>query len=97
MSDIEITKLWLLGILEPGDQIMADEGFVRNKLLEGTGITIATPHFFCADVQSTPSQIEDIQNIASLRIHVERHIKSERVQASYSRTPYLSPLQALRL
>lgn len=76
MLDIEITKLCgLLELLEPGDQIMADKGFVLNKLLEGTGITIATPHFLCTDGQFTPSQIEDNQKIASLRIHVERHIK----------------------
>ena len=76
MLDIEITKLCgLLELLKPGDQIMADKGFVLNKLLEGTGITIATPHFLCTDGQFTPSQIEDNQKIASLRIHVERHIK----------------------
>ena len=75
MSDIDITKLCgLLELLEPGDQIMADKGFVLNKLLEGTGITIATPHFLCTDGQFTPSKIEDNQKIASLRIHVERHI-----------------------
>jgi hypothetical protein len=32
---------------------MADKGFVFNKLLEGTGITIATPHFLCSDGQFT--------------------------------------------
>lgn len=76
ISDIEITKhSGLLQLLEPGDQIMADKGFVLNKLLEGTGVSIATPHFLCADGQFTQSQIEDNQSISSLRIHVERHIK----------------------
>lgn len=76
MSDIEITKLCgIIELLEPGDQIMADKGFVLNKLLQGTGITIATPHFLCADGQFSSSQVEDNQKIASLRIHVERHIK----------------------
>jgi hypothetical protein len=54
---------------------MADKGFVLNKLLEGTGITMATPHFLCADGQFSSSQGEDNQKIASLMIHVERHIK----------------------
>ncbi|XP_069105555.1 uncharacterized protein [Argopecten irradians] len=76
MSDIEITKnSGLIELLEPGDEIMADKGFVLNKILKGTGITIATPHFLSGDGQFSPSQIEDNQKIASLRIHVERHIK----------------------
>lgn len=75
MSDVEITKLsGLLSLMENGDQIMADKGFVNN-ILKDTGVSIATPHFLCADGQFTPSQIEDNQKIASLRIHVERHMK----------------------
>jgi hypothetical protein len=54
---------------------MADKGFVLNKLLKGTEITIATPHFLCSDGRFTSSQIQDNQKFASLRIHVERHIK----------------------
>lgn len=76
MSDVEITKLsGLLNLMENGDQIMADKGFVLNNILKDTGVSIATPHFLCADGQFTPSQIEDNKKIASLRIHVERHIK----------------------
>ena len=46
ISDIDITKnSGLIELLEPGVQIMADKGFVLNKLLEGTWVTIATPHF----------------------------------------------------
>lgn len=66
MSDIQITKnSGLVELLEPGDQIMADKGFVLNKLLEGTEITIATPHLLCSDGQFTSSQIQDNQTIAS--------------------------------
>ena len=76
MSDIEITRNYgLVWLLEPGDQIMADKGFFLNKLLEGTGVPIATPHFKCSDGQFTSSQIQDNYKIASLRIHVGRHIK----------------------
>ncbi|XP_048749122.1 uncharacterized protein LOC125661232 [Ostrea edulis] len=76
MSDVEITKrCGLIELMETGDQIMADKGFVLNNVLKDTGISVATPHFLCADGQFTASQIEDNQKIASLRIHVERHIK----------------------
>lgn len=76
MSDIEITKRsGLLDLMEHGDEIMADKGFVLDKLLKGTGVSVVTPHFLCSDGQFTSSQIADNQKIASLRIHVERHIK----------------------
>ncbi|XP_069122756.1 uncharacterized protein [Argopecten irradians] len=76
MSDIEITRQsGLLDLLERGDEIMADKGFVLNKLLHGTGIKITTPHFLCSDGQFSPYQVEDNQRVASFRIHVERHIK----------------------
>ncbi|CAG2223584.1 unnamed protein product [Mytilus edulis] len=90
MSDIEITKhSGLIDLLEPGDQIMADKGFILNKLLKDTGVSIATPHFLCSDGQFTPSQIEDNQKIASLRIHVERHIKRAK---EYRLLQYTVPL-----
>ena len=39
MSDVELTKLsGLIDLLESGDSIMADKGFVLNKVLVGTGI-----------------------------------------------------------
>ncbi|KAK3099693.1 hypothetical protein FSP39_008144 [Pinctada imbricata] len=76
ISDVAITEhSGLIELLEPGDQIMADKGFVLDRVLTGSGVSIATPHFLCADGQFTQSQIEDNQKIASLRIHVERHIK----------------------
>ncbi|XP_062578055.1 uncharacterized protein LOC134239942 [Saccostrea cucullata] len=75
ISDLEITKYsGILDLLEPGDQIMADKGFVLDKLLKD-GVTIATPHFLCSDGQFSTTQIQENQKIASLRIHVERHIK----------------------
>ena len=43
MSDVELTKLsGLIDLLESGDSIMADKGFVLNKVLDGTGISINT-------------------------------------------------------
>ncbi|VDI32155.1 Hypothetical predicted protein, partial [Mytilus galloprovincialis] len=60
MSDVEITKLCgMVDLLEMGDFIMADKGFVLNKVLEGTGITVNTPpflmnHFQCIKGKGVP-------------------------------------------
>lgn len=79
MSDQEITKMsGLLELLKPGDQIMADKGFILNELLENTGISIVTPDFLASDGQFTKEQVEHNQRIARLRVHVERHIKKVR-------------------
>lgn len=46
MSDVEIAKLsGMLDLPDQGDFIKADKGFVVNKVLEGTGISINTPPF----------------------------------------------------
>lgn len=76
MSDVEITKLsGLLNLLDQGDSIMADKGFVLNKVLEGTGISINTPPFLMSQGQFTLQEVEETQAIAKLRIHIERHIR----------------------
>ncbi|VDI59326.1 Hypothetical predicted protein [Mytilus galloprovincialis] len=76
MSDVEITKLCgLVDLLEMGDSIMADKGFVLNKVLEGTGITVNTPPFLMSHGQFTKQEVEETQTIAKLRIHIERHIR----------------------
>lgn len=76
MSDVEITKLsGLIDLLESGDSIMADKGFVLNKVLEGTRISINTPPFLMSQGQFTKQEVEQTQIIAKLRIHVERHIR----------------------
>lgn len=76
MSDVEITKLsGLVDLLEPGDSIMADKGFVLNNVLDGTGVTVNTPPFLTNKGQFTPFEVEETQAIAKLRIHIERHIR----------------------
>ncbi|CAC5392187.1 unnamed protein product [Mytilus coruscus] len=76
MSDVEITKLCgLVELLEEGDSIMADKGFVLNNVLSGTGITVNTPPFLMNKGQFTKQEVEETQTIARLRIHVERHIR----------------------
>ncbi|CAC5356310.1 unnamed protein product [Mytilus coruscus] len=76
MSDVEITKLCgLVELLEEGDSIMVDKGFVLNNVLSGTGITVNTPPFLMNKGQFTKQEVEETQTIARLRIHVERHIR----------------------
>lgn len=76
MSDVELTKLsGLIDLLESGDSIMADKGFVLNKVLDGTGISINTPPFLMSQGQFTKQEVEQTQIIAKLRIHVEKHIR----------------------
>ncbi|CAG2195246.1 unnamed protein product [Mytilus edulis] len=76
MSDVEITKLCgLIDLLESGDSIMADKGFVLNKVLDGTGITVNTPPFLMSHGQFSRQEVEETQTIAKLRIHIERHIR----------------------
>ena len=76
MSDVELTKLsGLIDLLESGDSIMADKGFVLNKVLDGTGISINTPPFLMSQGQFTKQEVEQTQIIAKLRIHIERHIR----------------------
>lgn len=76
MSDVEITKLsGLIDLLDRGDSIMADKGFVLNKVLEGTGISVNTPPFLQSQGQFSRQEVEQTQVIAKLRIHIERHIR----------------------
>ena len=76
MSDVEVTKLsGLIDLLEEGDSIMADKGFVLNKVLENTSISINTPPFLSSQGQFSKQEVEQTQIIAKLRIHIERHIR----------------------
>lgn len=75
MSDVEITKLSSLDLLEEGDSIMAEKGFVLNKVLDGTDISVNTPLFFLSHGQFTKQEVEQTKIIAKLRIHIERHIR----------------------
>lgn len=73
MSDVEITKLsGLLELLEPGNDVMADKGFTIRKMLAEKGSTLNIPHFLSSKRQFTPTEITETEQIASLRIHIER-------------------------
>ena len=69
MSDVEITRLsGLLDLIENGDSFMVDKGFIVAKLLQEKGASLNIPAFLHERGQFTANEI------ASLRIHVERYI-----------------------
>ena len=73
MSDVEITRLCgLLDLLEPGDDVMADKGFTLRKILAERGVTLNIPEFLSSKRQFTISEIEHTEQVAKLRIHIER-------------------------
>ena len=73
MSDVEITKLsGLLDLLEPGDDVMADKGFTLRKCLAEKNVTLNIPHFLSNKMQFSPSEVTETEEIAKLRIHIER-------------------------
>ncbi|XP_064485722.1 uncharacterized protein LOC135398196 [Ornithodoros turicata] len=59
---------------EPGDSVMADKGFKIDDLLQSKGVGLNIPPFLRKD-QFTPEEVQETQNIAALRIHVERRIQ----------------------
>ena len=62
MLNLFLTKLsGLIDLLESGDSIMIDKGFVLNKVLDITGISINTPPFLMSQGQFTKQEVEQTQ------------------------------------
>ncbi|KAH9361946.1 hypothetical protein HPB48_003645 [Haemaphysalis longicornis] len=59
---------------EEGDSIMADKGFRIDDLLEDIGVKLNIPPFLRRE-QFTAEETQETQDIAALRIHVERRIQ----------------------
>ena len=75
MSDVEIIKLsGLIDLLEAGDSVMADKGFTIEKLLQDHNVTLNIPPFLNSSQSFTPADLSKTQEIAKVRIHVERAI-----------------------
>ena len=73
MSDVEITQLsGLLELLEDGDDVMADKGFTLRKVLAKQNVTLNIPDFLSSKKHFSLSEIENTEQIARLRIHIER-------------------------
>jgi hypothetical protein len=73
ISDVEITKLsCLVDLLEAGDDVMADKGFTLRKILSKRDVTLNIPPFLISKRRFSGSEIRETEQIARLRIHVER-------------------------
>jgi len=59
--------------MEPGDNIMADQGFDIHELFP-QGVSLNIPPFKGTRDQLTPVEAEEMAHIASVRIHVETAI-----------------------
>ena len=64
---------WLIK-LEPGDEVMADKGFMIQDLLIPCGVRLNIPPFLQNKMQMSASDVFLTKKIAHLRVHVERSI-----------------------
>ena len=73
LCDREITSSSkIMELLDAGDSIMADKGFVIEDLCQEKGVHLNIPPFIRNDAQLTDAELIQTRRIASLRIHVER-------------------------
>ena len=80
VSDKAITSK--CGIIESGDNVMADRGFEIQELLEPKGVNLNIPPFLGKRKQLTSREVTETRRIAELCIHMERaigRIKSYRI------------------
>ena len=74
ISDKAITReSGILPLLEPGDEVMVDKGFLITDLLP-VNVGLVIPAFLRQKGQLTQEEVTSTQKIARLRIHVERAI-----------------------
>lgn len=76
ISDQSITKqCGIISCIEAGDSVMADKGFLIEQMLAESGAKLNIPPFLTKRGQFTKEEGEETQEIARLRIHVERAIR----------------------
>ncbi|XP_013881477.1 uncharacterized protein LOC106530414 [Austrofundulus limnaeus] len=74
ISDKEITKIsGIIPLLEPGDEVMADRGFLIQDLLYKVGAKLSVPPFRHPG-QFSKKETEETQAVARLRIIAERAV-----------------------
>ena len=83
-----IEKSGVLDLLEPGDNVMADQGCNIKDVLEARGITLNIPPSLGEHDQLSNREVEGTRRIASLKIHVERAIGKVNHRILHSPFPY---------
>lgn len=74
-SDRQLTiESGLIDLLDEHDSVMADKGFTIRDVLDKKKCTLNIPPFRGSSSQFTTDEVFETQDIASLRIHVERSI-----------------------
>ncbi|SMN01557.1 hypothetical protein SPONN_1005 [uncultured Candidatus Thioglobus sp.] len=74
ISDRQLTiQSGILDMIEPGDSIMADKGFLIADLLQPLGVSLNIPPLKLRE-QFSEAEMLETRRIASVRIHVERAI-----------------------
>ena len=75
ISDKELfLKSDIIKLLEPGDVIMADRGFLIKKELEKVGCSLITPHYLANKIQFTSTEKSENKCVAHHQVHIERAI-----------------------
>ena len=64
----------LLQMLEPGDEIMVDKGFLIQDLLAPLGMRLNVPPLLQSKEQIPVNEVLVTKKIAQLRVHVKRAI-----------------------
>ena len=70
-----VERSGFLSLLRRGDEVMADRGFTIDELLAPLGVSLNTPPTLGRRSQMDAVQVVETQQIASLRIHIERAIR----------------------
>lgn len=84
-SDVQFVKdSGILDLLEEGDSVMADKGFVVGELLAQQKVGLNTPPFRFNSGQFTTEQIDLSTSISRLRVHVERAIRRAKANRFFS-------------
>ncbi|XP_075967277.1 uncharacterized protein LOC142970741 [Anarhichas minor] len=96
ISDKEITQTsGILSLLEEGDEVMADKDFFIGDLLSPINVRLVTPAFSKSNRKLTPEEKLQTQEIARLRIHVERAIRRIKEYHIFDRTLPMTTLGSI--
>ncbi|XP_062619905.1 uncharacterized protein LOC134281457 [Saccostrea cucullata] len=76
ISDKDVTqRSGIVDLLENGDEVMTDKGFLIQDLLDPIDAKLVIPPFLGSKGKFSKEEVTQTQQIARLRIHVERAIR----------------------